>query len=446
MVVLIFAVSFIFMGTSCKEPEVIIETVVETVVETVEVEKEAEPAGEEKVTLTFANWSTVEEVGRDDILAVLDDFEEKNPNVVIENMPIPFENLKNQLITMAAAGNAPDVMQLYGNWVFELGSMGALADLYTIADQEYIDDYFPNYLELTTFEGKLIAAPKALIIHAFWYNKDLMAKAGVDSVPKTIDELMDASEKIKQALGPEGINPIGLDTTASEYSLTLFWGFIWNHGADPLRDGVNFNTPEMVEAFEFLREVVRKEYTPEGVSVRDIRELFADEKVVFMIDIPFIPKITASLNEEMSGDVFREKVGVTTLPISDNVTTAYTEAEVTSIAMSEQAENKEIAMKFVEHLTRSDIVTSNWLLNLGFTPPVKSQSDSEKWPILDEDPYMQAFSNEISPTVVAPALGPNYGTAAQFIVNGMQRAIHTDEPIEDIVAEVEANLKIVYGE
>jgi multiple sugar transport system substrate-binding protein len=84
----------------------------------------ASVSAQEQVTLRFANWVSAEEASRAKVETVIAAFEAENPNIKIENIPIPFDQVRQQLITMSAGGNPPDIMLLNGAWPFELGGMG----------------------------------------------------------------------------------------------------------------------------------------------------------------------------------------------------------------------------------------------------------------------------------------------------------------------------------
>jgi multiple sugar transport system substrate-binding protein len=410
---------------------------------TTAVETETTTTSEEKIKLVFANWASAEEATRETINAVMDEFIKLHPNVTFENLAIPYTMVRDQLITMAAGGNSPDVMQLNGNWPFELGSMGALMDLNEIAEPEYLADNYEGGLAIGTYEGKLYAVPYALTSHGFWYNKDIMVAAGIKSVPKTMDELMDASKKIKDVLGAEGVYALGIDTTKIDYSLIGFIPWMWTFGATPLEGGVNFNTPENKKAFEWLREIVKEEYNPVGLQIKDLRELMAKDKVAFKIDGPYCLGIFRSLNPELEGDVFFDKFGVTTTPMGD-VSSPQILADIHNLGISTQCDNKEMAWEFVKFLASSDISITTYLLPMGAVLPLKSKN-TEYSSSFDND-VMKPFIEEVMPNMRAFPFGPKYGSASQFIISAMQETVTTDKSIDNILADCEANLKILYGE
>jgi glucose/mannose transport system substrate-binding protein len=99
------------------------------------------------------------------------------------------------------SGNPPTAVQLLGFDVTDWAKQGVLADLNSVAAKEGWDKTVPTALQkFSKYNGKWIAAP--VNIHStnwVWANKDVLAKAGVTSEPKTFDEFIAAAEKVQKA-------------------------------------------------------------------------------------------------------------------------------------------------------------------------------------------------------------------------------------------------------
>src|SRR5690348_12811348 len=149
-------------------------------------------------SLNFANWASAETATRSNIDKALQAFESQN-NVQVNNIGMPFDDVLNQLTSMTNAGIPPDVMELSGNWPYALGGTGALADLAPFVSQNWRKDAFPNSFEAGTYKGTLYAVPFSITPHGFWYNKKMMATAGLDPTkpPRTIAELNQAMEMLR---------------------------------------------------------------------------------------------------------------------------------------------------------------------------------------------------------------------------------------------------------
>ncbi len=371
---------------------------------------------------------------------VLEAFEKKNPNVKIEAVGIPFDQMRQQLVTMAAGGDPPDVMQLSGPWSQELGPQGALLDLRDLAEEEYLNENWKGALEAGEYQGKLYAAPFSLTPHAFWYNKQLMEEAGLDpeQPPKTMEELDQQMAQLKAKL-PEGTYPIGIDTTAIDYALVQFWPWFYAFDARPLYGGEpNFDTPQVGNALQWLRDTVNNKYTPVGQQIKEERELMAKDKIVFKLDGPYMVGILRSLNPDLEGDAFYDKFGVTTVPVGVNGQSE-TLADIHQLGISPQAANQDIAWEFVMFLNSSDTVIDQYQIPLGVIPPLKPDQKSDKF----DDPVSQVYINDVFETMNGGPYGPQYGQTQQSIIRAMQRAALEDDPIDQILKETEQNLRTV---
>ncbi|HEX9451208.1 MAG TPA: ABC transporter substrate-binding protein [Burkholderiales bacterium] len=99
------------------------------------------------------------------------------------------------------AGNPPTAVQMLGFDILDWGKQGVVADLNAVATKEGWDKVVPTALQkFSKYNGKWIAAP--VNIHStnwIWANKEVLAKAGVTSEPKTWDEFIADAEKVQKA-------------------------------------------------------------------------------------------------------------------------------------------------------------------------------------------------------------------------------------------------------
>ncbi|HLR93051.1 MAG TPA: sugar ABC transporter substrate-binding protein [Jiangellaceae bacterium] len=391
------------------------------------------------VTLTVTTWDAAEEEARDPYLQLVEQFEEEHPDITIEQEPIPFSDIEQQLLQRVQAGNAPDVTQLAGNYTFNLNAAGALEPLDELAGDEYLDQIVPEVRELVTVEDELISAPWALQPVGFWYNKDILAEAGLDpeSPPATIDELLQQLEIISQEM-PDVI-PLGIDSTNRVFGLDVNWPWMTTFGAQPIADGAAaVNTPEMAEYLEFMRTLAQEGYTEVNQPIGYYRPLAADGSVAFVWDQPIMQAViqqTSGIEDE----AFHEQWGVTTLPTGAS-------GEPASVAQDHQfgilasSENKEAAWTFVEWMTRSDTAMEHVVANKGALPPI-SEPTGTAAEMIDQSPALQAWSDEVIPTLVGLPWGPDYGSASEPIMVGVQQMMTSDRAVQDVADEMQGQLE-----
>jgi glucose/mannose transport system substrate-binding protein len=99
------------------------------------------------------------------------------------------------------AGNPPTAVQMLGFDILDWGKQGVVADLNAVAAKEGWDKTVPAALQkFSKYNGKWIAAP--VNVHStnwVWANKEVLAKAGITSEPKTWDEFIADAQKVQKA-------------------------------------------------------------------------------------------------------------------------------------------------------------------------------------------------------------------------------------------------------
>lgn len=162
------------------------------------------------------------------LTAILEQAAIDMPNIKINVLQVPFNDLFTKYDTDVAAGGGPDF------FVAPNDSLGSQARAGTIADiTDLVADKLGDYSELSQggmmYDGKMYGIPESLKAVAFWYNTDLLPEA-----PATTDDL--------KAL-MEGGTPIAIS-----YGCYHHWGFFGSFGAKIFDDQFNFVTDEANQA------------------------------------------------------------------------------------------------------------------------------------------------------------------------------------------------------
>ena len=125
--------------------------------------------------------------------ALIAQFEAENPGIkVIHNADIPYDNFRDQIAASVPAGVGPDVATLFYGWQTAWIDAGFIVPLPEDAfPPAMVAEEFSPMVQASFFEGQLYTLPTAVRTLALFYNKDLMAAAGLDpeSPPATLDEL-----------------------------------------------------------------------------------------------------------------------------------------------------------------------------------------------------------------------------------------------------------------
>jgi len=190
--------------------------------------------------------------------------------------------------------------------------------------------------------------------------------------------------------------------------------------------------------------IAEEGYTPLGLQIKEERELMAKGKIVMKLDGPYVAGIMRSLNPEFEGDALYETFGLTSVPVGD-FGQPVTLADLHQIGISTQCKYPEIAWEFIEFFNTNDVALEQYTMTSGLVPALKSEIEKyNDTPYLD-NPISQAFINEVIPSMIGGPYDATYGSASQFIIQGMQEVAISGVPVETALEDVTANMKILYG-
>lgn len=396
-------------------------------------------AGAEPVTLEFTNWASAEATTRPGIEEVIANFEAENPDIKIDSQSIAFPEMERQLVLRLRSGNPPDVSQVAGNTTFVLAATGGLQDLTELAGEDSLSVLKPGTHEAFSVEGERIAYPWNLATSGFWYNKQIMREAGLDpeNPPATIDELNAAMAAIKEAR-PEVI-VLGLDTTNRAFSLQSNWPWIATFGAAPIgENATGGDSAEMKAYLEWMRSLATNGYIDPGRKIGEFRPLIAQGQVAFLWDQVLVQGVIQSANG-MDDATFNETYGVTTMPAGP-AGQGYAFEGGHQLVMFKDSEHQQAAWKFMNYLATDEDAVKIYTIGANKSlPPAAEFSDPEIAQMLDT-PVVDAFSDRIIPTVTSLPFGTDFSKAATAIMAGVQEAVTSDQPIDDIAANIQSEL------
>ena len=151
---------------------------------------------------TLTVWSTGGDADAAVMAAAGKLFEKANPGVKVVVNPISWDDGYAKVLAAAAAKSGPDIFTGGLSWGISAGNKGALADLRAL---NVVNTVQPKvapqiYKALVGYKStKVYAVPYDLTLMMMFYDKGTLAKAGITTAPKTIDDFNAAADKLKAA-------------------------------------------------------------------------------------------------------------------------------------------------------------------------------------------------------------------------------------------------------
>lgn len=115
------------------------------------------------------------------------------PNIKINVLQIPFNDIFNKYSTDVAAGGGPDMFIAPNDNLGSEARAGLIADITDLTAGK-LDGYSQTAIDGMSLDGKLYGVPESLKAVLFWYNKDM-----IQTPPATTDDLkalMDAGTAV----------------------------------------------------------------------------------------------------------------------------------------------------------------------------------------------------------------------------------------------------------
>lgn len=271
---------------------------------------------EEKTTITWTSWALAEESLVPIYGGSADAFMADNPDIIVDySQTNPYGQYLDQLLVAATAGNAPDVAHIKAEWLPQFLELGVVKDIKPYISEEVLADYSAAALDGVTEDGAMVSMPWFANTYAVYYNKALVKEAGIETLPTTWEELLEAARKVS-ALGDDiyGLaipNSNGVESGEGYNILPILWAY----GADYRDENgeLALNSENAVKAFQCIKDLIDEKVTSTvGYSFKDLRNLFGQGKIGFYWDLEATITTAAAAAEDQ--DKFYEDFGVITIP------------------------------------------------------------------------------------------------------------------------------------
>ncbi len=232
------------------------------------------PAEAEPVTIQFFYPVAVDAPIADIIKGYIADFEAENPNITVE--PVfsgGYGDTYTAIMTaIDGGGEPPAVAVLLGTALYDLINADAIVPLDEYLNQmedkdAYLNDFFPAFLENSTYDGQIWSLPFQRSAVVLYYNADLFAEAGLEP-PNSWQSWAEAAQALTVREG-ENVTRWGLEYP-SGWPYWLFQPLAIGSGQNIVGESdveVYFDNPDVIEAVQFYIDLSH-EYgaMPEGVQ------------------------------------------------------------------------------------------------------------------------------------------------------------------------------------
>ncbi|MCQ1947481.1 MULTISPECIES: extracellular solute-binding protein [unclassified Arthrobacter] len=320
---------------------------------------------------------------------VIEDFEAANEDISVNLQVESWENLESVLQTKIQAGEAPDI---YNGGAFSaFADEGLLYPANEVASEETIADFQESFAENEMLDGTQYGLPLIASVRALFYNQDLFDAAGIQAPPTTWDELHAAAQEISATGVPGYGMPLGSEEAQGE---SLIW-FAGNGGGFGDESEIAVNTPENLEAAEFMKKMISDGVTqpdPGATQRTPMINVFAQGQIGMVYALPQ----TVGQIEEENPDL---NYGIASVPTNSGEPSTLGVAD-RLMAFKNDEDKQEAIKAFMDFFYTEDNYV-DWVETEGFLPTTKSGSEA-----MGSDESLKPFLDMLPTAEFYPTTNP----------------------------------------
>lgn len=363
----------------------------------------------------------------------------KNPNlqVAMDIVPGSPDDYFQKLSAAFAAGNGPDIFSMSPTEWMKYAKGGIALDL-----TEWIgpnkDDYYANPINAVTLDGKIYSTPANMDLLGLYYNKDMLAAAGVQP-PKTWAELLDAAKKLatKDRYG------LIIETNQGGYQNFEWYPFVWMTGNDFLSaDGtqVTANNDGVKKALQLYRDLIKSGAVSKKLETGGYDASYLGQKKTAMQfsgswNVAAFFKPDPKTGKMAYPDV---NVGVVPYPVMEAGAKASSDAGGWRIMVSTKGKDPRACAEYINWLANTDASRPADIVKASFKFSARKSVNAALGDLYTKYP-MDVFTKEILPVA---GMEPTYPAGVvKAIEEALQAAMYTDKAIDGIVSELDQKCK-----
>ncbi|MER6299728.1 extracellular solute-binding protein [Kitasatospora sp. NPDC001539] len=341
-------------------------------------------------------------------------FEAANPNIKVDFVNVPFDQAQNKLQTAMGAKGAPDVFRSEVGWTAAFAKAGFLEPLDGTPAAADTSTFQPSLIQQAKYDGKLYGVPLVTDTLGLLYNKELFAKAGITTAPKTWDELRTDAAAIKDKAGVDGF---WLKAADGYYAMP----FLFGEGTDTVDAAgkkITVTSPEAVKAVETYKSM----FNGPGLAKADVTtdayahmmDAFNSGKVAAIIQGPW------EITNIYKGSAFADKnnLGIAAVPGgSGGKAGAPTGGHNISVYAGADKAHKAAAEKFAAFMTSAE--SQAFIAQKNSTLPTRSDAFTAD---VKADPGIAGFQGILNSAKPRPEL-PEYSSLFSSLGENLGKAL-----------------------
>lgn len=258
-------------------------------------------------TTLSALFMTQAAYSENDIRAMTADFTKAHPDIKVNLEFVPYEALHDKIVAARGAGaKGYDVVLFDAIWPAEFTKYGLLQDVTSRINKDQAGKIFAGAISTVTYQDKRWGMPWILDTKYLYYNKAMLAKAGITAPPTTWQELAQQAEILKEKNVVK--YPLVWSWSQSEALICDYTTLVSAFKGDFYQDGkLNFTNPGAMKAINYMKDSLDKGLTnPNSREYleEDVRKSFSNGDAAFALNWTYMYNMANDPKQsKVAGDV-----------------------------------------------------------------------------------------------------------------------------------------------
>lgn len=370
----------------------------------------------------------------ENIAPIISRFESEHPRVKIRLQAIPWTAAHEKLLTAFAGRSTPDVCQLGNTWIPEFQALNALLPLDSLIDHSatiHDSNYFAGIWETNRIGAHVYGIPWYVDTRLLFYRTDVLRRVGYNHPPRTWDEWLDISRKIKSSGSPENY-AVFFPTALFDWQVPVI--LILSNQGQLFRDDNSrgaFDDAQTAAALRFYISFFQQNLAPRNMTqVTNVFQGFSSEFFSMMITGPWNISEMRKRVPELTG-----KWSTAPIPAGEQ---GISLAGGASLVVFKNSKRPHQAWQFIEFLSRSDVQEEFFRLTRDL-PAVKKAWQNEE---IRQDAEIQAFYHQLENVAPTPKIA-EWEQIAVLIQQHLESVIFEKETLASAIQKLNQSVDTI---
>ncbi|TNV19724.1 extracellular solute-binding protein [Buttiauxella sp. B2] len=359
-----------------------------------------------------------------DIRAMTADFTKQHPDIKVNLEFVPYEALHDKIVAARGAGaKGYDVVLFDTIWPAEFNKFGLLQDVTARIPADVSSKIFDGAISTVTYKDKRWGMPWILDTKYLYYNKAMLAKAGITTPPATWADV----EKQSAILKEKGIvkYPLVWSWSQSEALLCDYTTLVSAFKGEFYKDGkLNFTNSGAMKAINYMKETLDKGLTnPNSREYleEDVRKSFSNGDAAFALNWTYMYNMANDPKQsKIAGDV-----GVIPAP-SETAGGASGVNGSMGLGIAKASAHPDQAWEFISYMTSQPVQDRYAKLSL----PIWKSSYDDPEVQKGQEPLIAAAKTSLNVMLSRPVTA-DYSRLSNILQQNIQAVLQGKAPAQD---------------